>query len=148
MDEAGVNSEVGGPRDRVWVLERRRVDQRLGVATYRHEWIDGRACPALQAAIEALGRLPPIAMAGAATAPIGWVSDTPEVTLIGPRAGGRTGDLLLRRDLAGPVSTWWWESSEKLDACWRPTRPDMPGAHDLRPRLGSVQEEAEVMRPD
>ena len=85
MDEAGVNSEVGGPRDRVWVLERRRVDRRLGVATYRHEWIDGRACPALQAAIEALGRLPPIAMAGAATAPTGWDSDTPEVTLIGRR---------------------------------------------------------------
>lgn len=148
VDEAAVFHEVRAGSSRTWVVEHRRRDQKMGVVTFRYEWIDGRSCPALHKVIAEIGRLPPIAMAGADTEPKGWVSDTPVVTLIGLPAGGRAGDLVTRRDLMGPVSRWWWSSSEALESCWQAKQPYIEGAYDLRPRLASAADEAEIMRPN
>lgn len=146
VDEAVVFYEVGDPPKRVWALERRRRDQRMGQVTFRADWIDGRACPALELAIAKLGRLPPIGMAGPDTRSGVMISDTPEVTLMGP-ASPKDGDFVLRRDTQGPVSQWWWETSKALEGCWRPKTPYIAGAYDLRSRLGSAQDEIEVMNP-
>ena len=114
IDEAAVVSAVGAGADRVWVVEGRRRDSRLGKVTLRHAWIDGRACPALRPVLEAVARLPAVGIAHPDAAPGGWVSDTPQVTLIGPTADGGAGDLVLRRDMGGPVSRW------KAAGSWRP----------------------------
>lgn len=148
VDEAAVFHQIGTGASRIWVVEHRRRDQKMGVVTYRYEWIDGRNCPALDKVIAEIGRLPPIAMAGLDTQPKGWVSDTPEVTLIGPPAGGRMGDVVVRRDLQGPVSRWWWSSSKALEPCWQTQQPYVEGAYDLRPRLSSAADEVEIMRPE
>ena len=147
VDEAAVFHEVGEGRSRVWIVERRRRDERLGAVTLRYEWIDGRTCAALERLIAALSQLPPSSMAGLETEPQGWVSDVPEVTLVGPPAGGRHGDLLVRRDLMGPVSSWWRGGEKTLEGCWQSKKPYIPGAYDLRPRLATAQDEVEVMRP-
>jgi hypothetical protein len=147
VDEAVVFHRISEGPGPVWVMERRRRDQNVGVVTFRHDWIDGRTCPALEKAIAEIGRLPPIAMAGLDTEPRGWVSDVPEVTLIGPPAGGRMGDLVLRRDLMGPVSRWWRASSKALETCWRAKQPYIAGAYDLRSKLSTAQDEVEIMRP-
>lgn len=147
VDEAVVFHEIGAGPSRVWVVEHRRRDQKVGVVTFRYEWIDGRACPALDKVILEIGRIPPIAMAGPDTEPKGWVSDVPEVTLIGPPAGGRMGDLVVRRDLMGPVSRWWRASSQALETCWQAKMPYVAGAYDLRPKLATAADEVEIMRP-
>ncbi len=147
VDEAVVFHEVGEGSSRVWVAEHRRRDQRMGVVSFRYEWIDGRSCPALETVIADIGRLPPIKMAGLETQSGAWVSDTSDVTLIGPPAGGYMGDLVLRRDMMGPVSRWWWASTKALEACWQAKRPYIPGAYDLRSKLSTAQDEVEIMRP-
>jgi hypothetical protein len=146
VDEAAVFYEVGDPPNRVWVLERRRRDQRMGETAFRADWIDGRACPALEAAIAKLGRLPPIGMAGLDTRSGVMISDTPEVTLMGP-AAPKDGGFIMRRDTQGPVSHWWWETSKALEGCSRPKQPYIAGAYDLRSRLGSAEDEVKVMSP-
>ena len=146
VDEAAVFYEVGDPPSRIWVLERRRRDQKMGVVTTRADWIDGRTCPALEETIAKIGRLPPIAMAGLDTRSGVVVSDASEVTLMGPAAHD-DGDFVLRRDTLGPVSGWWREASKALESCWRPTMPHIPGAYDLRSRLSSAQDEVEVTGP-
>jgi hypothetical protein len=147
VDEAVVFHQVDKSTGPIWVVERRRRDQKLSKITYRYEWIDGRTCPALREVIAAIGKLPPTPFAGAQTQPDGWVSDTPYVTLMGPPRFGRMGDFMLQRDLKGPVSQWWWDSEKKLESCWSAKQPYIPGAYDLRPRLTTVQGEAEIMRP-
>jgi hypothetical protein len=146
VDEAAVFYEVGDASRRTWVLERRRRDQKMGVVTLRADWIDGRACPALEETVAKIGRLPPIAMAGLDTRSGVVVSDASEVTLMGPAARD-DGDFVLRRDTMGPVSGWWREASKSLESCWQPEQPYIAGAYDIRPRLGSAQDELDVMRP-
>lgn len=147
IDEAALFYEVDAAPKRIWVVERRRRDQKLGVVSTRYDWIDGRSCPALEAVITDIGRLPPIAMAGSDTQAKGAVFDVPSVTLIGPPAGGMSEDLVLRRDVTGPVSRWWWKSEKALENCWTPRKPYVAGAYDLRSRLSTTQDEIEVMRP-
>lgn len=119
VDEAAVFNRAGQGAAAVWVVEHRRRDERMGRVFYRYDWIDGRNCPALEGVIAALAKLPPAALAGLDTAPRGWISDRPEVTVMGPPAGGRIGDLLVRRDLAGPVSQWWQDAAKPLETCWQ-----------------------------
>lgn len=148
VDEAAVFYEVGRGPGRIWIVERRRRDQKMGKVSFRYDWIDGRGCPALEGVIADLARLPPAGMAGLLTEPRGWVSDIPYVTLIGPPAGGQAGDILLRRDLDGPVSRWWRSAEGRLADCWRPDQPYVANAYDLRPHLASARDEVEVMGPD
>jgi hypothetical protein len=147
VDEAAVFHEVGQGPARVWVVERRRRDDRLGKVSFRYDWVDGRQCPALEGVVAAIGRLPPTAMAGLDTEPQGWISDLSVVTLMGPPKGGRAGDLVLRRDLAGPVSRWWSDGAKLLEPCWQTQKPYVAGAYDLRSQLETAESEAEAMRP-
>lgn len=146
VDEAAVFYEVGDPPERVWVLERRRRDQKMGVVTFRVDWVDGRECPALEAEVAKIARLPPAGMAGLDTRSGVMISDTSDVTLMGPAAHD-DGDFVLRRDTMGPVSRWWGAASKALEGCWRPKRPYITGAYDLQSRLGSAQDEVRVMSP-
>jgi len=147
VDEAVVFHRVGDEAEPIWVLERRRRDENVGKVTVRNDWIDGRTCAALATVLDAMGEIPPVAMAGRNTQPRGWVSDTPQVTLIGPPTGGLAGDLVLRRDLSGPVSRWWWASGKALETCWTVKKPYIAGAYDLTAKLSTAQDEVEVMRP-
>lgn len=146
VDEAVVFHEVGQGAKRVWLVERRRRDDQLGQVTFRYEWIDGRTCPALEEVVSRIGAIPPASIAGPSAPPRGWVSDTPEVTLMGPTADGLLGDVMLLRDLNGPVSHWWRASQKALATCWKSQQPYVENAY-LRPRLATAQDEVEVMRP-
>ncbi len=147
IDEAAVFYEVGKGPGTVWVLERRRRDQKMGVVSLHHEWIDGRTCPALAETIGKIARLPPVSMAGLDTAPKATYSDSTDVTLMGPVAGGASGDFALRRDTNGPTSLWWRAAQKALEPCWAPRKPYIAGAYGLQSRLSSAQDEVDVMRP-
>lgn len=147
VDEAVVFHEVGEGAARVWVVERRRRDDKMGQTTLRYEWIDGRECPALADVLVKIGGLPAVSISGPKPEPRGWISDTPEVTLIGPTAGGREGDTVLQRDVGGAVSEWWWRSGKALETCWTPRKPYIAGAYDLRSTLSTAQGEVNVMKP-
>ena len=109
----------GGDADQAWFVEQRRHDVRMGKSTFRHQWIDGRKCPALAGVLAAIGKLPPIGFAGPDNMGAGWRSDTPYVTLMGPPADHQLGEVVLRRDLSGPVSQWWWSAEKTLEPCWQ-----------------------------
>ncbi|WP_184716007.1 hypothetical protein [Caulobacter sp.] len=147
IDEAAVFYEIGKAPNTVWVLERRRRDQKMGLVSVRHEWVDGRTCPALAETIGKIARLPPVSMAGLDTTPKTAYSDSSDVTLMGPAAGGASSDFALRRDTMGPTARWWWDAQKALEPCWAPRQPYLNGAYSLRSRLSSAQDEVEVMRP-
>lgn len=147
VDEAVVVSAAGTGAARVWVAERRWRETMLGKVSMRAEWIDSRACPALATALTDLSHLSPADFAPPTARPSIGVTDTPEVTVIGPVSGGSHVDRILRRDLAGPVSRWWWTASKALASCWQAAMPYIPGAYGLRARLASADDEVEAMRP-
>ena len=118
VDEIVVIQSVSRGGETAWVAERRWHLQDLGEQAFRHQWIDGRTCPALEAAIAGVTDLPPVRFAGPDQKPSGGISDTPAVTLIGPSADGKAGDTLAQIDMAGPISTWWRESGKALEPCW------------------------------
>jgi len=147
VEEIAVVQLVGGGEpDQAWVVERRRHDQRLGKNTFRHQWIDGRKCPALAGVLAGIWKLPPIQFTGPDTRPAGWRSDTPYVTLMGPPADYQMGEIVLRRDLGGPVSQWWWSSEKALEPCWQDHAVSFRGG-GLLPKLGSDEQAVAAGRP-
>lgn len=136
----------GGSDDHAWIVERRRHDVRMGKNTFRHQWIDGRICPALAGVLAGIGKLPPIRFIGPDAMAGGWRSDTPYVTLMGPPADFQLGEIVLRRDLAGPVSQWWWSAEKALEPCWQDSMVMFRGGSVL-PKLGSDEAAVAAGKP-
>lgn len=146
VDEIVIVQLAGAGADQAWVLERRRFDQNLAKKTFRHQWIDGRTCPAVAGVLDRIWKLAPVGFAGPDITSSGWVSDTPSVSLMGPPAGYRMGDFVLRRDMGGPVSKWWWSSEAALESCWREAGVAVGGDY-VWPKLGSDEEAVAAGRP-
>jgi hypothetical protein len=128
IDEIVVVQALAEGSGDVWVAERRFHEDRLGKLSFKHQWIDGRTCPALVKVFDALSRLPAPTFAPPEPFTGGWMSDTPYVTVMGPPAKGQLGERIARRDLGGPISLWWRRDADKaLAACWQNLPPLVDG---------------------
>ena len=137
-----------------WIVEHNRADHDIGKYTadgkmlrsagwtVKHQWIDGRRCPALTRVISKLQVLSAKVEAqatadashAAAAARLGIAqlpepvsippSDTPSVSVSG---GLRDLSPLEAEDYGGPISKWWWEGEQELASCWQVDIPRMKG---------------------
>jgi hypothetical protein len=146
VDQIVVFQRVSYRDDKLWVVERRRHDQRMGDRTYQHQWIDGRSCPPLTDALAQIGTLPPSRFSGPADNANGWVSDTPYVTLTGPASGGRSGAMLMLRDLGGDLSRWWRQTEKILASCWQDNMV-LVGDATVLPKLDTDEAAVQAGRP-
>lgn len=115
IDEIVVIQAVSRSGERVWVAERRFHRTFLNEQTFRHQWIDGRTCPALEIALAGIDQLPPIKFAGPSQTQRGGMTDIPAVTMIGPSTNGYP---VAQTDVGGPISQWWRDSGKALEPCW------------------------------
>ena len=115
IDEIVVIQAVSRGGERAWIAERRFHLTFLNEQTFRHQWVDGRTCPALQAALGGIDHLPPIKFAGPDRTQRGGMLDLPAVTLMGPSTNGYP---TTQTDVTGPIAKWWLESGKALEPCW------------------------------
>ena len=115
IDEIVVIQAVSRGGERAWIAERRFHLTFLNEQTFRHQWIDGRTCPALETTLAGIDQLPSIKFAGPKQTQRGGMIDVAAVTLIGPSTNGYP---VAQTDLAGPISKWWADSAKALEPCW------------------------------
>lgn len=131
----------------VWIAERRRNDRNLKGKLVDHQWIDGRTCPALRAALAELARLP--AMRFGSPGDIGMTGlafDVPLTVLRGPpgKEGGG-GIQLSRAEFIGPLPEWHGRMERAVKACWRDAPVVIPGV-EIRELLTNDAEAEAWMR--
>ena len=128
VDEIVVVQNLAEGSGEVWIAERRFHENRLRKQTFRHQWIDGRTCPALVKVFADLSRIPAASFAPPEPFAGSWMSDTAYVTVMGPPAKGQLGERVARRDLGGPISRWWRQDADRaLAACWQDLPPLVDG---------------------
>lgn len=95
-----------------WMAER-RVRTTAGITgptvKIERDWIDGRQCPAIQSAVDDIGR----------------IAEQTRSTLIPPFHGARVhlgelqaaGSYTVSSDYEGPITHWWRKATAELNAC-------------------------------
>lgn len=130
IDETVIFSRVGITRDpkSFWTVERKVKEVQLRtVLRDKHQWADGRSCPALKTVLTEMAKLPPLKMAGPDD-PVGAPApfDVAETRLAGPAAGdqkGWAGVQSIRSEYFGPLPRWWARSLKAMANCWRDEPP-------------------------
>lgn len=130
--------DFNGEKPAVWIAERRRDNQQMSKTISDHQWIDGRACPALDAVLAGIKALPVMKFSDPAGAqPTGLAFDVPMTTLRGPPSLQSDEAISLSRsEFKGPVSTWAHAARSKLRPCWKDALPQIEGV-DIVPRMAS-----------
>lgn len=150
LDEITIFSMIPGQQPRakaedVWIAERRIHDSRMRQVVAAHQWIDGRTCPALRAALQTIGQLPPMRFGTPENFTIdGLASDVPITVLRGPPAKDSGGGMQLSlAEYLGPLADWRVATEERVARCWRDAPVTIPGVKILE-RL-ATDAEAEVL---
>lgn len=135
-----------------WAAERRLHEKRVGQPMRdQHAFIDGRSCPALEAAFMKLAELPPVRFGTPKKYDeVELILDGGEIVLSGPgeghgAAGPDTGRLVRVADHGGPLWSWWAETTKALEPCWRPS-PKLSDGVELKARL-ATDEDAKREKP-
>jgi len=143
-----------------WAAERWQVRKDIGKPLLkRHVWLDGRECPAMEAALRGLADLPPARIGSpTSTDHVSLVFDGGEVAVSGPGPGpsaessrfrlgteGRRGLVVRLAEHAGPITEWWFKAEPTLDQCWKATATLSDGTI-LKTRMTS-DDEAKSQKP-
>lgn len=104
-----------------WIVERRVQTRHFGRASLSHQWIDGRACPALDDVLSQMTTLRDVKTAPIAPPPL-HAPFTRLRSLAPPDSPARS-----QGDADGVVSRWWLGSERILKACWRDRPPALNG---------------------
>jgi hypothetical protein len=97
-----------------WVAERRkRITQGTTGPTkeVQHQWVDGKACPQLAAALAEIDHIPQ--PSGLPPSVIRFHGASVKIS----RWDGH--GFVSRQDYEGPVAEWWRATEIKLAPCWR-----------------------------
>ena len=112
---------ANGPR---WLVERRERRSDVSVALVTsYAWIDSQSCNEVGVALRGLDALPPLTVRGPASlaAPINIPPfHQPKITLeASPVNLGGSPVRVTIEDYTGPLATWWLQTEEALERCWR-----------------------------
>lgn len=130
---------ANGPR---WLVERRerRSDTSAALVT-SYGWIDSQACDGVGVALRRLDALPPLTVRGPASlaAPPRIPSfHQPRITFEASpvNLGGSTVQVAIE-DTTGLLATWWLQTEEALERCWREGSPMLDGMQ-IAPHLPEI----------
>lgn len=126
-----------------WLVERRErsSDARAALVT-SYGWIDSQACDGVNVALRRLDALPPLTVRGPASLaapPHIPPSHRPRIALeASPVNLGGSAVQVTIEDTTGPLATWWIQTEEALDLCWREGSPMLDGAQ-IAPHLPEIE---------
>ena len=98
----------------------------------RHEWVDGRTCPALSQAMVKIAD----AWRSDEAIPENMkqkASDTPEFTIIARSDSKKTLGDKQAAEFLGPLATWWRNTEADIHGCWSVAAPV-----SIEPRLSAA----------